>query len=538
MESVLEVDNSPLLMTDDGNVIVPMSVFHSITKKDYDDVWAVTAVKYLPAFTPRAIDRRSGQVDLNHACSKNNKTNRKAMVTIVSEDIFGSTSNPYIRNAYDDYIHHLYSREKGEHEKGDYPFELDGRVPKSSADLLDAFFDEDGPGMKLAREGKWDRLCAWYYIVTYWATSETHDGQWVVEGLNLYYKSKGWRISLDCSHLGRKNKSVHPLVRIAKKKAFDAMKSSFRLKMGRMYGRTMDLQANMTGPLDTDQRLVDIGEYLPSVVKSKMTRIHKFQFRMKLWSEKKVHDLEMSITMSVQGVAKAAMKGGMKKSDLEELVGGVIGEMYDGENVDGDESEMSTEDETETVRRSPRRSKVRRKNTKELKTSLARKLTKMTANEERSEKRGTKRGGTSVDDALMAAGHVNVEINWEIGSKFGCYHCSKAFSKSEECVFVFCEKCHEWKMKKIAEKRGGNETNNSTTTAGRRRGSRGRAAGGVEEVNVCENLKRGVCGHHTWGDLKHLSFETDKSWTWREQSKKLKDTGCMAKHCYGCGLIL
>ena len=110
-------------------------------------------------------------------------TNRKALLRIVKEEIFGSVSNPCIWNAYDIYINHLYSRKNGKHEEGDYPFELDGRVPKSSTDLLDVYFDADGPGMKLAREGKWDRLCAWYYIVTYWVTSETHDGEWVVCGL-------------------------------------------------------------------------------------------------------------------------------------------------------------------------------------------------------------------------------------------------------------------------------------------------------------------------------------------------------------------
>ena len=122
---------------------------------------------------------------------------------------------------------------------------------------------------------------------------------------------------------------------------------------------------------------------------------------------------------------------------------------------------------------------------------------------------------------------------------FGCYHCPQAFSKSEECVFVFCLKCHEEKMKKVAEKRGGQETNDGTATAGRRRGNRGRAAVGVEEVNVCKNLKRGACGRHTWGDLAHLELETAKSYTWREQSKKLKkNTGNISKHCCGCGLIL
>ena len=64
VESVLEVDNSPLSLTDDGDVIIPMLVFHLIKKKDYDDVWAVTAVRYLPAFTPMAVDRRSDAVSL------------------------------------------------------------------------------------------------------------------------------------------------------------------------------------------------------------------------------------------------------------------------------------------------------------------------------------------------------------------------------------------------------------------------------------------------------------------------------------------
>ena len=73
------------------------------------------------------------------------------------------------------------------------------------------------------------------------------------------------------------------------------------------------------------------------------------------------------------------------------------------------------------------------------------------------------------------------------------------------------------------KKRGGQETNDGTATAGRRRGNRGRAAVGVEEVNVCKNLKRGACGHHTWGELAHLELETAKLYTWREQSNELKN---------------
>ena len=72
----------------------------------------------------------------------------------------------------------------------------------------------------------------------------------------------------------------------------------------------------------------------------------------------------------------------------------------------------------------------------------------------------------------------------------------------------------------IAEKMCGQETNDGTATAGRRRGNRGRAAVGVEEVNVCKNLKRGACGHHTWGDLAHLKLETEKNRTLEESRAK------------------
>ena len=143
----------------------------------HDNAWAATAVRYLLVFTPAAVDRRSGQVNLNHVCSRNASTNRKELLRIVTEDIFGKESNPYIRNAYDKYIHRLYSAKNGKPDEGDYPFELGGRVPKSSRDLLDVFFEADGPGIRLAHEGEWDRLCAWYYIVTYWVTLETHDGE-------------------------------------------------------------------------------------------------------------------------------------------------------------------------------------------------------------------------------------------------------------------------------------------------------------------------------------------------------------------------
>ena len=190
------------------------------------------------------------------------------------KEIFSALSNGYIRNACDKYISDLYSGERGVPDEGDYPFELDGYKPVSTSDLMDVFFEDSGPGMKLMRLGEWDRLCAWCYTVAYWVTSETHDGEWVVGGLKSYYKSRRWAITLDCSHFGRKNRSIHPLVRIAKKKACDNMKHAFRTKMGQMYGRTLELQASMTGPLGVDERFVNIGPFLPKVVKSNMTRIH------------------------------------------------------------------------------------------------------------------------------------------------------------------------------------------------------------------------------------------------------------------------
>ena len=76
-ETELVHDTSPLTQTDDGKVIIPMHVFHSIFKKQYDGAWASTAVRYLPAFTPAAFDKETGQVDLNHKSSKDTVTNRK-----------------------------------------------------------------------------------------------------------------------------------------------------------------------------------------------------------------------------------------------------------------------------------------------------------------------------------------------------------------------------------------------------------------------------------------------------------------------------
>ena len=64
-----------------------------------------------------------------------------------------------------------------------------------------------------------------------------------------------------------------------------------------------------------------------------------------------------------------------------------------------------------TARRSPRRGEVSSGRTVKLKPSLVSKLSNMTANEEKMERRGTKRVGTSVDDALIAVGHVNDEID-------------------------------------------------------------------------------------------------------------------------------
>ena len=144
-----------------------------------------------------------------------------------------------------------------------------------------------------------------------------------------------------------------------------------------------------------------------------------------------------------------------------------------------------------------------------------------------------------MDDDLVAAKPTNTEIGWKRGT-FECYHCPHAFSKDEECVFVFCTWCHGQKMEKIAEKtRGVVGTNNDSGAQNKRRGSRGRATTGVTEVNVCENLRKGKCGRHTWGDMAGLKQETNKKYTWREQAKKEgKDTGFVAKYCFGCGRIL
>ena len=141
----------------------------------------------------------------------------------------------------------------------------------------------------------------------------------------------------------------------------------------------------------------------------------------------------------------------------------------------------------------------------------------------------------TVDDDLVAAKRRPTMVGWKRGT-FECYHCPHAFSKDNECVFVFCTWCHGDKLEKVMEKTRGEM---GADNANKRRGGRGRASAGVKEVNVCDNLKRGECGRHTWGDLAHLNQETDKSWTWREQTKKLNgETGFIAKHCFGCGNIL
>ena len=165
------------------------------------------------------------------------------------------------------------------------------------------------------------------------------------------------------------------------------------------------------------------------------------------------------------------------------------------------------------------------------------KLDKMNANDEQSENRGTTRAGASVDDALVAAKHVNEEIDWKSVGTFECYHCAHAFSKNEDCVFVFCSNCHVEYTKKVIEKRGGQEENDRSGAASRR-GNRERKEDGIRETNVCENLKKGACGRHTWGDLADLKLETSKGYTWRERSKKEKDAGFAAKYCFGCGLIV
>ena len=83
MEPELVVDVTPLKLSQDGSLIVPMTLFPSIKKGDYNEGWASSAVGCLPAFTPEARDPDSCQVDLNHASSRNTPSNRKKILGIV-----------------------------------------------------------------------------------------------------------------------------------------------------------------------------------------------------------------------------------------------------------------------------------------------------------------------------------------------------------------------------------------------------------------------------------------------------------------------
>ena len=267
----------------DGKAILDRDFFPTCCPSQLDDAWAARTVHFRPYFEVAAV--KSGIVDKNHECGKNNRKNVALWKAMAQKVILGKKYRDHMKSGWNKAIEAL-TKSNGSDAIGGVSgdgsaFSFRGKAPISQADVGSILF---GPDVcELVNSGSLEQPMALLFMWGYYLTMEGCSYKWELESTNQYIQDNKWNVVLGNKCAGEKSMTIHGWLRVGTKMAVNSFQTYLRKQQKKCWGVVFQGSLIIKEGVQTDEKgrdleIVDIGDYLPAKVKTDMSRVSITKF--------------------------------------------------------------------------------------------------------------------------------------------------------------------------------------------------------------------------------------------------------------------
>ena len=307
-----------------------MDFFMFMEVKKYDLTWATYFIKLAPVFFG-LVNKATGQIQMEHPCTRPITTNINAFQTRIQNDLFGNRMVPILREEYNLHLRKLMGidvrgkkKPDGDPEVG-YSFR--DEKPRNLRDVKNVLFKPDGRATRMIRSGQEAAVLAWVWLMIYHPMLENNcDDEWLRRGMARFLEVlRIPMVLVDENCNTRSGQRKHMLYRYGKKKALGSFQQSVHGRMKKDWGINFqaghDFKKDEPKPPGTDE--VDIGPYLPSSVVQQFGRNNGTVFRYERVNLRK-ESAEQMMERSILSLVETCRHAGMSQEDVSEKAQEII----------------------------------------------------------------------------------------------------------------------------------------------------------------------------------------------------------------------
>ena len=136
----------------------------------------------------------------------------------IKEELFGPKFRLRMNDAFNENLRDLMNSEKNDDgtDQLSVGFGIHKSITKKDVEFL--LFENDGVCVKMMKRGEYAQVIALLYMWAYYLFLERSPDNWVETGIRAHWLSQGFHYHLRDDILGGKDKKVHGVVRMGRKK--------------------------------------------------------------------------------------------------------------------------------------------------------------------------------------------------------------------------------------------------------------------------------------------------------------------------------
>lgn len=303
--------NKYTVKVEGGKVILPMDFFWTVGKNQLDEKWAGLTVRYRPFFEKGMIV--AGTVDENAECGHPTVENIQHWKVMAEKQIIGKRFRHYMVRGWNRALKELTQADgKPSATTTMIDFGFNGRSPCTQDDVKDVLFGDEVSSM--VKSGRHEQPMALLFMWGYYLTMEGRTTNWVEKATDDYIKDNKYMVTLGKECAGEKPMTVHSWHRIGTKVAVNSFQTQLRRLQRKHWGLVFE-GSKRCDFKDNDYEVVDIGNYLPQLVKTNINRVDGTKFMLRRYSGGEM-DLEAQLKRKVVDLFQWADEKDLERSHV------------------------------------------------------------------------------------------------------------------------------------------------------------------------------------------------------------------------------